>query len=368
MNGKIAVVSPPQLNVIVQAGGRGSRLRHHTWNKPKCLVSVNGKPLLYHLFDRFSGARFSVIGDYAFEQLEKYLEINPPQVELSLIRAAERGTCSGINEALSQIPVDAPLLLVWGDLMIDAMPALPNLDCPVVCTTSAFTCRWTAPESGGLQEVPGNKSGIPGIFYFSQSGIVPRPPEAGEFVRWFSSEVSRFVTLDCPDLQELGDLESLERSNDRAGFSRYFNKVTIREEEVQKEAIDPFYAHLIDKEKAWYRELGALGFRRIPDVRSEKPFVLERIKGDHPYTMLDLSQREQRAVVADCLDTLIALHDLSKAPVVEEDVTDVYVTKTLSRVESISAIIPGFDRPSVTINGRKCQNIFSGSASDTLFD
>ena len=34
------------LHIIVQAGGRGSRLRHHTWNKPKCLVSVRGKPLI----------------------------------------------------------------------------------------------------------------------------------------------------------------------------------------------------------------------------------------------------------------------------------------------------------------------------------
>jgi NDP-sugar pyrophosphorylase family protein len=37
----------------------------------KCLVSVRGKPLLYHLFERYSGARFFVIGDYAFDQLEK---------------------------------------------------------------------------------------------------------------------------------------------------------------------------------------------------------------------------------------------------------------------------------------------------------
>ena len=61
------------LQVIVQAGGRGSRLRHHTWNKPKCLVSVDGKPICFHLFDLMIDAKFVVIGDYAFEQLEKYL-------------------------------------------------------------------------------------------------------------------------------------------------------------------------------------------------------------------------------------------------------------------------------------------------------
>ena len=75
-------MTQPHLHVLVQAGGRGSRLRHHTWNKPKCLVSVDGKPILYHLFDRFPTARFVVIGDYLFDQLERYLKVNPPGVDV----------------------------------------------------------------------------------------------------------------------------------------------------------------------------------------------------------------------------------------------------------------------------------------------
>ena len=65
-----------QLQIVVQAGGRGSRLRHHTWNKPKCLVSVLGKPIIYHLFDVYPSAKFVIIGDYAFDQLEIYLKVN----------------------------------------------------------------------------------------------------------------------------------------------------------------------------------------------------------------------------------------------------------------------------------------------------
>ena len=78
------------LQIIVQAGGRGSRLRHHTWNKPKCLVSVLGKPLIYHLFDRYPHAKFIIIGDYAFDQLEKYLKINPPSIEFELIHTESK--------------------------------------------------------------------------------------------------------------------------------------------------------------------------------------------------------------------------------------------------------------------------------------
>ena len=45
-----------KFEVIVQAGGRGSRLRHYTWNKPKCLFSYEGKPVIFHLFDVFKNS------------------------------------------------------------------------------------------------------------------------------------------------------------------------------------------------------------------------------------------------------------------------------------------------------------------------
>ena len=110
------------LQVIVQAGGRGSRLRHYTWNKPKCLVSIESRPLLYHLFDRFSKARFSVIGDYLFEQLSTYLAVNPPGVEVTLVRTNDKGTCAGIADALEQLDPTLPVMLVWSDLIFRSNP------------------------------------------------------------------------------------------------------------------------------------------------------------------------------------------------------------------------------------------------------
>lgn len=347
------------LEIIVQAGGRGSRLRHHTWNKPKCLVSVHGKPLLYQLFERFPKARFKVIGDYAFEQLEKYLEINPPGVEVTLLRAQEHGTAAGLADALALVPADAPCVIVWSDLIVGALPAWPEASVPVVCTTSAFTCRWTVSTQGRLHESPAATNGIPGLFYLSRASLLPLPPAKGEFVKWFSGAVTEFELLDCPDLHELGDFSTLERENDADGFSRFFNRVTIGAHTVEKVAIEASHAHLIEKEQAWYRAASELGFRRIPKVVSTQPFVLERIHGEHLYKIQDLSMREQRAVLADYLDTLTNLHDKSSQPANAEDVLDVYLKKTISRVQSVSRIIPGFDKSSITVNGRKCRNVFS---------
>lgn len=343
-------------NIIVQAGGRGSRLRHHTWNKPKCLVSVNGKPLLYHLFDKFPESEFIVIGDYLFEQLESYLKVNPPTNKITLIKTDKKGTASGISEALRLVDPEDPVLITWSDLIIHELPEFPDIELPIVITTNAFVCRWTI-DNGVMKEIPGDL-GIPGIFYFNKSKYATNFPSEGEFVKWFSKNVLKFESVLCNDLEELGEFETIETQNDRAGFSRFFNEVKILENIVEKRAIDSTYNHLIQKEQAWYKSVSDLGFRRIPQIISTEPYAMERIRGDHAYQMNNLTDRERRSVLSDYIDSLTRLHDLGTHPSIDADVQETYITKTLSRVESVAKIIPGFDQKSMTVNGLKCKNVF----------
>jgi len=346
------------LQVIVQAGGRGSRLRHHTWNKPKCLVSIQGKPILFHLFDRIPNAKFIVIGDYAFEQLEIYLSINKPAPEVRLIRTSKKGTCAGIKDALGMVDSEKPLLLIWSDLILDELPIWPVEQSTVVYSTDAFTCRWSISESGHLIEVPSHEKGIPGIFYFPKSKMLAPPPEEGEFVKWYSSINPTFTTSSISSIRELGDFTSIELANDATGFSRFFNEVKVLEDTVSKRAIDEAYSSLIQREISWYKEASRLGFRRAPKVYSEKPFLMERIKGEHLYKINNLSLREQRSIFADYIDSLTSLHDKLSIESRSDEVLDVYQNKSIQRVLSVSAIIPGFERPNVTVNGLKCRNIF----------
>jgi GTP:adenosylcobinamide-phosphate guanylyltransferase len=355
-----------QLYVIVQAGGRGSRLRHHTWNKPKCLVSVRGRPLLYHLFDRFPSARFLVIADYGFEQLEKYLQVNLPLVDFELIRASGKGTASGIAAALGRVPTASRVILTWSDLIIGDLPSWPDTSEPVVCTTSAFTCRWSSSDEGRLREMPSETNGIPGLFYFSNIASMPAPPESGEFVKWFAANIPKYQLLDCPNLEELGDFASIEESNDRNGFCRFFNRVEIKEKQVVKTVVDTAFENLHKNEVEWYRQARNIGFRRMPEIYSESPLVMERINGQHAYQMTDLTARERRAVLADYLDALISLHDKGSKPATLSDIEEVYLNKTVGRVTSVAKIIPGFERESVTVNGKKCRNIFSARHSELL--
>jgi GTP:adenosylcobinamide-phosphate guanylyltransferase len=355
------------MEIIIQAGGRGSRLRHHTWNKPKCLVSVKGKPILYHLFERFKGHKFHIIGDYSFNQLEKYLEVNPPGSEYTLYKAIGRGTCSGIQQAIKDIESNSEILLVWSDLIINQDIVIPDDQKKYhksIGITNAFTCRWTYNDQ--LEEIPGN-NGVPGIFWFANKGQLKDIPNEGEFVKWWSNNVSLFGVFVVEQLDELGDFSTIESENDREGFSRFFNNVIINEETVEKQCIDPEYDHLIAGEISWYKKISELGVRRIPKVLKTNPLIMSRIHGCHAYDMYDLTEREKRVVMADCLDTLTDLHEKARMPVDANDIKEVYIDKTISRVNSVSKLIPNFKKDSITINGVKCRNIFT-EKNQYIFD
>ena len=103
--------------IIVQAGGRGSRMELLTRNKPKALVPVENLPMIFHLFRKYPATKFLVIGDYKCDVLEKYLATFA-DVDYEIVRANAKGTCSGISKSLEKIPDAEKFMLIWCDLIL----------------------------------------------------------------------------------------------------------------------------------------------------------------------------------------------------------------------------------------------------------
>lgn len=60
--------------IIVQAGGKGTRLQHLTSNKPKALVPIENLPMIFHLFKKYPEKKYIVIADYHKEDNETYIK------------------------------------------------------------------------------------------------------------------------------------------------------------------------------------------------------------------------------------------------------------------------------------------------------
>ncbi|MBS7805552.1 NTP transferase domain-containing protein [Rhizobiales bacterium TNE-4] len=352
------VGSEKQLTVIIQAGGRGSRLRHHTWNKPKCLVSVRGKPLLYHIFDHFEKANFIVIGDYLFDQIVRYIEVNPINKKLKLVKAKHKGTLSGLQEALGDVDKLSPVLFIWGDIIVHNLPDLSVIRNTTVFTTSAFPCRWSVDTDGIINEIPSSISGIPGIFYFPTPSFLYDAPDSGEFVRWLAQTKTRFDFLAANEIEELGDFARIENEATLNSFSRFFNKVEILDDVVIKTVINNEYFEIHENEKQWYKDVAKLGYRRMPRIFNDNPLIMERLPGKHLFEINDLTPREKRLVLYDYFCALSELHEKASKPSIFEDVKNVYFDKTLARISSVAELIPFASKRFLTVNGLKCCNFF----------
>ena len=80
--------------IIVQAGGKGTRLGYLTKNKPKALVPIENLPMLFHLFRKYPDSKYIIIGDYKYEVLKRYLAAFATLDYQMVCATKEGGTCA----------------------------------------------------------------------------------------------------------------------------------------------------------------------------------------------------------------------------------------------------------------------------------
>ena len=348
------------MNIIVQAGGRGTRLRYRGWNKPKCLMTVNGKPLMFHLFDKYPDANFHIIGDYKFDILEKYLKINPPKNEYRLYRSHKKGTCSGIRE-VSQHLKNSPVVVTWGDILYKEQIEFTG-DVPIIFKTSCYSSRYKCYDRQIIKEKT-NTDGIAGIFYFPDKDILKNVDLSGSFMTWTKDNAKNYVIEDCKDIDELGDFEHYNNLLIEGSKSRFFNRIQFSKNEVHKECVVKEYQYLIKNEQNWYNFMKNNNFQNIPKVISESPYIIERIKGLHPF---ELDPSEIEISVNSILASLERMHSIQEIDADVEEMRLVYIKKTVDRIRSVYEILPFKDKKHITINGLKCENVFYGENYDII--
>ena len=346
--------------IIVQAGGKGTRLGYLTKNKPKALVPVNNLPMIFHLFRKYPDKRFVVIGDYHKEVLREYLTCFAGG-NVQLIDAEGTGTCSGIRQALEWIPEKEPFMLVWSDLILPENFDLPHEyeenhkpENDYIGISVSFPCRWRYTE-GSLEEKSSREHGVAGCFLFTGKNKLEEVPESGELVRWMQQKKMQFRELSLRGTKEFGLLEEYEKLEPQK--CRPFNQISIIGDILVKKPLDAQGEMLAEREQAWYEKAAGKGVGILPEIYSKNPLTMEYIRGKNIYEC-DLSHKEKREILRRLVGALHSLHQTEEIPADPFSLKEAYYRKTMDRLSKIEDLVPFAREREITINGKKCRNIY----------
>jgi len=133
------------LKVIIPMAGWGTRMRPHTWSKPKPLVSVAGKTSLEHLMDMFTTLPdpadvefIFIVGPYLGEmQIPPFIESHYPDIKAHYVVQAEM---KGQSHALwlAREHMHGPMIMCFSDTLMET-------DFGFLATEPADGVAWVMP-------------------------------------------------------------------------------------------------------------------------------------------------------------------------------------------------------------------------------
>lgn len=347
-------------HIIVQAGGRGSRLEYLTDNRPKALVPIDNLPMLFHLFRKYPDKRYVVIADYQKDVLREYLSAFA-DVKYQIVEASGKGTCAGIGQALELIPKGEAFMLVWSDLILPEGFVLPEgyrgekrAEEDYIGISKTFPCRWSYVD-GSFVEERSFEHGVAGFFLFKDKTVLENVPQEGELVRWMQQMGMTFRELSLAGTREFGLLEEYEKLGREK--CRPFNRITIEGDILVKEAVDAQGEGLAKRECAWYDRAEQYKIDILPRIYGKAPLRMEYIKGKNIYEY-DLDYGKKAQILQTLVSALRNLHQSEQVPADPFSMKEAYYNKTMDRLSKIEDLVPFAREREISINGKRCRNVY----------
>ena len=112
------------LKIVIPMAGFGTRLRPHTWSRPKQLMNIADKTVLEHVLDQFNSLpnnldiEFIFIVGYLGEKVEAFMDEKYPDLKVRYVVQEEmRGQSHAIY--LAKKYLNGPMLMVFADTLIE---------------------------------------------------------------------------------------------------------------------------------------------------------------------------------------------------------------------------------------------------------
>lgn len=183
---------------ILLAAGLGTRLRPLTNTVPKCLVSINGKPLLESWLGALANASigpFLVNTHYLVEQVEAYVQKSRYRKQITLVNEPELlGTAGTLIANLDFFKGEDGLLIHADNYCLADFSAFARAhnQRPSGCLMTMMTFRSNDPSSCGIVEL--DERGV--VIKFHEKVKSPPSNLANGAIYFLSKELLRIVGLE----------------------------------------------------------------------------------------------------------------------------------------------------------------------------
>jgi glucose-1-phosphate thymidylyltransferase len=176
------------MKLVIPLAGFGSRMRPHTWTKPKPLINVAGKPFLGHLLDKFASLEIDelvIIYGWLGDQIKAYVREHYAHLHPWFVEQTElHGQSHALWQAREHLHGDG--IVVYVDTFFEG--DLSVLNC-ATCDGVAFVKRVDDPRRFGVVELDDeghvtrfvekpesteNKDVVIGLYWFRDLGWLAR--------------------------------------------------------------------------------------------------------------------------------------------------------------------------------------------------
>ncbi len=146
------------LKVVIPMAGLGTRLRPHTWSKPKPLVSIAGRTVLDYLMDLFKtlpdpqNAEFIFIIGYLGDQVREHIAQHYPEIQAHFVVQEEmRGQSHALWLAREHLA--GPMVVTYADTILETSFSFLKDE---ICDAVAWVQPVPDPRRFGVAQLNGN--------------------------------------------------------------------------------------------------------------------------------------------------------------------------------------------------------------------
>lgn len=112
------------LKIAVPMAGLGTRMRPHTWSKPKPLVTMAGRTVLDYVLEQFDSVPKALDVEYIFivgpqgDQIREFMEERHPDKKVHYVVQAEmRGQSDALYQARAHLT--GPMIMAFSDTLVE---------------------------------------------------------------------------------------------------------------------------------------------------------------------------------------------------------------------------------------------------------